>query len=52
MSHQANREDLAAALRWASRMGWQSGICNHFSLAVDQDGDATAGILINPQGCH
>ena len=52
MSHQAHREDLAAALRWAVRMGWQSGICNHFSLAVDQDGDAPAGILINPQGYH
>ncbi len=52
MHHQTHREDLAAALRWAVRMGWQSGICNHFSLAVDADGDAPAGILINPQGYH
>ena len=52
MNHQAHREDLAAAFRWAVRMGWQSGICNHFSLAVDEDGDAPAGILINPQGYH
>ncbi len=52
MNHQAHREDLAAALRWAVRQGWQSGICNHFSLAVDEDGDAPAGILINPQGYH
>ncbi|NQV99662.1 MAG: aldolase [Rhodospirillales bacterium] len=52
MHHQAHRQDLAAALRWAVRMGWQSGICNHFSLAVDQDGEAPAGILINPQGYH
>ncbi len=52
MNHQAHREDLAAALRWAVRMGWQSGICNHFSLAVDAEGDAPAGILINPQGYH
>jgi len=52
MNHKTHREDLAAALRWAVRMGWQSGICNHFSLAVDEDGDAPAGILINPQGYH
>ena len=50
MNHQSHREDLSAALRWAVRMGWQSGICNHFSLAVDQHGDAPTGILINPQG--
>ena len=41
------RIDLAAAFRWAARLGWQSGICNHFSLAVDDD-----HILINPQGLH
>lgn len=52
MHHQTHREDLTAALRWAVRMDWQSGICNHFSLAVDADGDAPAGILINPQGYH
>ena len=52
MNHQAHGEDLAAALRWAVRMGWQSGICNHFSLAVDQDGNAPAGVLLNPQGYH
>lgn len=33
-------------------MGWQSGICNHFSLAVDPGGKAPAGVLINPQGWH
>jgi len=52
MNHQTHRQDLAAAFRWAVRMGWQSGICNHFSLAVDEDGEAPAGILINPQGYH
>ena len=52
MHHKEHRVDLAAALRWAVRMGWQSGICNHFSLAVDQDGNAPAGVLINPQGYH
>ena len=51
--HQAEREDLAAALRWAARLGWQSGICNHFSLAVDATEDGgPAGILVNPQGYH
>jgi ribulose-5-phosphate 4-epimerase/fuculose-1-phosphate aldolase len=49
MNHQSSRVELAAALRWAARMGWQSGICNHFSLAVDND-DGSEGILINPQG--
>lgn len=50
MQHQLERRQLAAALRWAARLGWQTGICNHFSLAVDADGDAPDGILINPQG--
>ncbi len=52
MSHQEKRRQLAAALRWAARLGWQSGICNHFSLAVDEDEDSQEGILINPQGYH
>ena len=41
------RRDLAAALRLAAREGWQSGICNHFSYAVDEH-----RFLINPQGYH
>ena len=41
--------DLACALRWADRLGMSEGICNHFSLLVD-DGDGPPGILINPQG--
>lgn len=52
MNHRPHRENLAAALRWAARMGWQSGICNHFSLAVDDGREAAAGVLINPQGLH
>jgi len=28
------RLDLAAALRWASRLGLGEGICNHFSCAL------------------
>lgn len=45
LSHRNEREDLAAALRMAARHGWQSGICNHFSLAVDAN-----RFLINPEG--
>ena len=52
MNHRSERQDLAAALRWAAKLEWQSGICNHFSLAVDADGAGPAGVLINPQGYH
>lgn len=41
------RIDLAAALRWAARLGLNEGVCNHFSLAVTDDGTE---YLINPQG--
>jgi ribulose-5-phosphate 4-epimerase/fuculose-1-phosphate aldolase len=43
------RIDLAAALRWAARLGLNEGICNHFSLAVP---GTTDRFLINPQGLH
>jgi ribulose-5-phosphate 4-epimerase/fuculose-1-phosphate aldolase len=43
------RLDLAAALRWASRLGLAEGICNHFSFALPGTGDR---FLINPQGLH
>lgn len=43
------RIDLAAALRWAARLGLHEGICNHFSLAVDAAGDR---FLVNPWGWH
>jgi ribulose-5-phosphate 4-epimerase/fuculose-1-phosphate aldolase len=43
------RKDLAAALRWAARLGLNEGICNHFSLAVPGTVDR---FLINPQGLH
>ena len=39
------RIDLAAALRWAARLGLNEGVCNHFSLAI-----STEDYLINPQG--
>jgi ribulose-5-phosphate 4-epimerase/fuculose-1-phosphate aldolase len=43
------RIDLAAALRWANRLGFGEGICNHFSMEIP----GRAGhFLINPQGLH
>ena len=48
-SLQQARIDLAAALRWAAKMGLHEGICNHFSLAVP---GRTDQFLINPQGFH
>jgi ribulose-5-phosphate 4-epimerase/fuculose-1-phosphate aldolase len=44
-----DRENLAAALRYAARLGLNEGICNHFSLAVSDDGQE---FLVNPQGLH
>lgn len=43
------RIDLAAALRWAAKLGFGEGICNHFSLALPGAGDR---YLINPFGVH
>jgi ribulose-5-phosphate 4-epimerase/fuculose-1-phosphate aldolase len=43
------RIDLVAALRWAERLGYSEGICNHFSLALP---GARGRFLINPQGLH
>jgi ribulose-5-phosphate 4-epimerase/fuculose-1-phosphate aldolase len=43
------RVDLAAALRWASRLGFGEGVCNHFSLEVP---GSPGRFLINPQGMH
>jgi len=43
------RIDLAAALRWADRLGLGEGICNHFSMEVPGH---PGHFLINPQGLH
>ena len=43
------RIDLTAALRWASRLGFGEGVCNHFSMEVP---GAEGRFLINPQGLH
>lgn len=39
--------ELAATCRWAGRLGFQSGVCNHFSVAVPGRPDL---MLINPEG--
>ncbi|MBM3568775.1 MAG: aldolase [Alphaproteobacteria bacterium] len=43
------RRDLAAALRWAVRLGLHEGICNHFSLALPGRDDR---FLLNPWSLH
>lgn len=43
------RRDLAAAFRWAARMGFNEGTCNHFSLKVPGQEDR---YLLNPHGLH
>ena len=44
---QRTRIELAATCRWASRLGFQSGVCNHFSVSVPGHPDK---MLINPEG--
>ena len=41
------REDLAAAFRWAARLGYHEAVANHFSAAVSDDGSR---FLLNPRG--
>jgi ribulose-5-phosphate 4-epimerase/fuculose-1-phosphate aldolase len=52
LSHVPLREELAAALRWAARLGFQEGVDNHFSVAVpDEHGTVTGErFLVNPYG--
>jgi len=49
LTHRNDRIDLAAALRWAERLGLNEGIDNHFSYAVEPDGRR---FLVNPLGFH
>ncbi len=49
LSHRDERSDLAAAFRWAARLGMHEAVANHFSLALSDDG---AQFLINPYGRH
>ena len=48
------RIDLACALRWAARLGFNEGVDNHFSVAIpNQEGDlGQPRFLINPYGWH
>jgi len=41
------RIDLAATLRWAARLGYQQGVCNHFSLLAPHSDEF---FLVNPEG--
>ena len=43
------RIDLAAAFRWAARLGFHESVANHFSLALSPDGRK---FLLNPRGRH
>ncbi|HYH43501.1 MAG TPA: aldolase [Burkholderiales bacterium] len=43
------RLDLTTALRWASKLGYGEGVCNHFSMEVTAE---PGRFLINPQGLH
>ena len=43
------RHDLALALRAAAQHGLSEGVCNHFSVALQDD---TRRFLINPRGLH
>ena len=49
MDIQEARRDLAAALRWTTRLNMHEGIANHYSLAVSENGDE---FLLNPYGVH
>jgi len=43
------RSDLAAACRWAARLGYHEGVCNHFTMLLER---SPVRILINPKGRH
>jgi ribulose-5-phosphate 4-epimerase/fuculose-1-phosphate aldolase len=43
------RAHLAAAFRWAARLGFHEGVANHFSATIDDDGGK---FLLNPRGRH
>lgn len=48
-SETRTRVDLAAAFRWAARLGMHESIANHFSATVSDDGKR---FLLNPVGAH
>jgi ribulose-5-phosphate 4-epimerase/fuculose-1-phosphate aldolase len=42
-----SRVDLAAVLRWSARLGYQQGVCNHYSFLLP---DQEELFLVNPEG--
>ena len=48
-SNRGARTDLAAACRWAARLGYHEAVANHFTYAVDDEGTR---FLVNPWGRH
>jgi len=42
-----SRRELAAVLRWSARLGYQQGVCNHFSLMAP---GSQSLFLVNPEG--
>ncbi len=49
LDHWEERCDLAAAFRWAARLGLHEAVANHFSLSVNADGTR---FLMNPNQVH
>jgi ribulose-5-phosphate 4-epimerase/fuculose-1-phosphate aldolase len=49
MTHELTqaRIDLAAVLRWSARLGYQQGVCNHFSVLAPGSEEL---FLVNPEG--
>ena len=44
---QQARVELAAVLRWSARLGYQQGVCNHFSVLAPHSEEH---FLVNPEG--
>ncbi|MFM2077122.1 MAG: hypothetical protein RJA49_1012 [Actinomycetota bacterium] len=49
MSEAEQRQHLAAAFRWAARLGFHEGVANHFSALVP---GSDTEFLLNPRGAH
>ena len=41
-----SRVDLAAVLRWSARLGYQQGVCNHYSFLLPGQEEL---FLVNPK---
>ncbi|MFT5113177.1 MAG: ribulose-5-phosphate 4-epimerase/fuculose-1-phosphate aldolase [Parasphingorhabdus sp.] len=48
-TYQQQRDELAAAFRWAVRLNMHEAVANHFSVAVNDDGSQ---FLMNPNQRH